>query len=530
VYQELLTGQRPFTGKNARVLAQQHMQAEPDLRTLPEAERFVVGRALAKDPAKRFPNCLAFIRALYTARNPSRPDIILPEPEPAPDAEATRPKTILDTLDNISLEQLPEEDGWVPINEPSPAEPESDAVQEVSQLGVTVAQPQTGTLRPTLVLGLGAFGRRALLELRCRLIDRFGSLDQLPMLRFLYVDPDADAVKAGTRVRSRPGGAGGSDAGALGAASRAWAVYPLPLQPVAQYRRRQMEQLGDWLPREKLYALPRSLKTQGSRALGRLAFTDNYLRLLTRLRREVQQSTHPDAIYRSVTETGLALRDNTPRVYVLAAATGGASGYLVDLGFVLRRLLHQLRHVESPVTVLLCCGAPAAPATPATEQANIYATITELNHFTDPAISFSAQYGTDGPAIRDNGQPFDSTYLLPLAHRTPEAVQEAVTRLGSYLFHELTTPLRLRLDQVRKHKDPGGDRGVLATPFRSLGPYAVWFPRGLLLRLAARTACLRLLDEWVAVAGPGGHASGVVRLRGEDDSGFADTPMEVPDN
>src|SRR5262249_33945846 len=119
VYQELLTGQRPFTGKNARVLAQQHMQAEPDLRTLPEAERFGGGGALAKAPAKRFPNCLAFIRALYTARNPSRPDIILPESESAPDAEGNRPKTILDTLDNISLEQLPEEDGWVPINEPS---------------------------------------------------------------------------------------------------------------------------------------------------------------------------------------------------------------------------------------------------------------------------------------------------------------------------------------------------------------------------------------------------------------------------
>src|SRR5947209_5278280 len=67
VYQELLTGQRPFNGKNVRQLAQQHMQEEPDLRALPVAERAVVARALSKDPAKRFPNCLAFVRALYTA-------------------------------------------------------------------------------------------------------------------------------------------------------------------------------------------------------------------------------------------------------------------------------------------------------------------------------------------------------------------------------------------------------------------------------------------------------------------------------
>src|SRR5438128_961973 len=32
VYQELLTGQRPFNGKNARALAQQHLQEDPDVR------------------------------------------------------------------------------------------------------------------------------------------------------------------------------------------------------------------------------------------------------------------------------------------------------------------------------------------------------------------------------------------------------------------------------------------------------------------------------------------------------------------
>src|SRR5437764_2495958 len=36
VYQELLTGQRPFSGKNVRQLAQQHLQEEPELRMLPE--------------------------------------------------------------------------------------------------------------------------------------------------------------------------------------------------------------------------------------------------------------------------------------------------------------------------------------------------------------------------------------------------------------------------------------------------------------------------------------------------------------
>jgi hypothetical protein len=68
--------------------------------------------------------------------------------------------------------------------------------------------------------------------------------------------------------------------------------------------------------------------------------------------------------------------------------------------------------------------------------------------------------------------------------------------MGSYLFHELTTPLGLRLDEERLKRSVGA-------PFRSLGTFGVWFPRGLLLRLAARHACRHLLEEWQSGAGSG---------------------------
>src|SRR4029079_8159202 len=69
VYVDLLTGQRPFPGKNIRQLALQHMTEPPDLSMLPEVDRPVIARALAKNPDDRFPSCTAFIRAL-----PLRPD------------------------------------------------------------------------------------------------------------------------------------------------------------------------------------------------------------------------------------------------------------------------------------------------------------------------------------------------------------------------------------------------------------------------------------------------------------------------
>src|SRR5262249_28198375 len=126
-----------------------------------------------------------------------------------------------------------------------------------------------------------------------------------------------------------------------------------------------------------------------------------------------------------------------------------------------------------------------------------------INHFSDPMIAFAAQYGVDGQRIVDQGQPFHSVYLLPMAHRSPEGLEETVSHLGNYLFHELTTPLGIRLEHMRE-KDEVGDSGqqqpsgMLAAPIRSFGTYSIWFPRGLLLRLAARSACRRLIEGWMA--------------------------------
>jgi serine/threonine protein kinase len=63
-YMELLTGQLPFAGKNSRELLMQHLKAKPDLSPLPEADRALVARALAKEPEDRFPSCLDFVKAL----------------------------------------------------------------------------------------------------------------------------------------------------------------------------------------------------------------------------------------------------------------------------------------------------------------------------------------------------------------------------------------------------------------------------------------------------------------------------------
>ena len=489
VYMEMLTGQRPFAAKNVRQLAQAHMQEDPDLRPLPEAERPAIGKALAKDPQKRYPNCMAFVSALYKARKALR--VTAPEtPIELPGAvfgTKMRSRSLAETMEDMSLDEMESIQG-VPaakfLRPPVSSDSDVDfaaAEADHADLGMTVPQPDTGALRPTLIIGVGAFGCKALLEMRCRLLDRFGDLSKLPVIRFVHVDSDPQAASSAVR-------------GAPQVAMTRNELYQLPLQPVGSYRKRNLEHLCEWLPREKLYSMSRSLQTQGSRALGRLAYTDNHARLAGRLKREFQEITHPDRIYEAVTQTGLALRDSTPRVYVLCAAGGGASGMLPDLGYAIQRTLRQLGHRDAAVHLMLLCGAPMDPATSKHELANLYATLTELNHFADDTASFSAQYGPDAQRLVDQGAPFTSTYLLPMEHRTPEAFDETVAHLGNFLFHELTTPLGLRMDIRRTAQNDAGH----GASFRSFGTFAVWFPRGLLLHQAARQACRHILAHWIS--------------------------------
>ncbi len=504
VFQELLTGHRPFQAKNVRQLAQQHLKEDPDLRSLPESDRPIIGRALSKDPNKRFASCMAMVSQLYKARQPIRVE----DPKEYAEVGVRHNKTMAETMEDMALPDMEEIVNLASspprrVVPPMSLKPDDNSISyadalpqqsprpvEVSGLGVTVAQPDNGALKPTLIIGLGNFGRKALMEIRCRLLDRFGDLQKIPLFRFLTIDTDAEGPRQTVN-------------GAPSVSLSRNDFLHLPLQTPGKYRNRNLDQLVEWLPRERLYAIPRSLQTMGNRALGRLAFADHQQRVVARIRKDLQDITNPDRIYEAVSQTGLALRDSTPRVYVIAPAGGGSSGMVPDLGYALRRLLAHLNFHDATVTLFLLSGAPNDPSTPKHELANTYATLTELNHFNDSQVRFVAQYGADGQRIVDENTPFTSTYLLPLAERTAQDLDESIAHLGNYLFHELTTPLGRKLDILRHQSttDNKFHSGALASGLRTFATYNVWFPRGLLLHLAARQACKKIVELWTS-SGP----------------------------
>jgi serine/threonine protein kinase len=470
VYAELISGVKPFNGKNIRQLAMQHMMEAPNLGGVPECDVAAVAKALSKNPDDRFPSCQAFIKALMG--NPNDAHTITMPSKPTPVSSGSTAK---------------KPSNRNPEHQPTPPPATKKAAMRfpaapVADDGSTRAIPleaDAGVLRPAIFIGVGSFGRRALQQVRCRLLDRVGQLNHVPCLRFVYVDPDPNAAEKAASA-------------APDIALHSEHLFLTPLQPVTNYRRRQLDQLLEWLPREKLHSIPRSLKIDGSRALGRLAFCDHYLRFMTRMRHEVTVSTHPEALQQSSNNTGLPIRTKTPAVYVFVSASGGTSGMLMDLGYAVRRSLEKMNVTDATITCFVLAGAPEDTNSPPEELANIFASLTELNHYADPDVAFTAQYGgPEGPITEGRGLPFTATYLLPMAERSGDALRDCISHLAGYVTYDLTTPLGGGLEAIRHMPPPMG-----RTPFRGFGTFGVWYPRGLLLRSAARQICIDTVRNW----------------------------------
>ena len=76
-YCELRSGQLPYSGSITEIVAG-HIHGSPNLSFLEPGERDVVARALAKDPAERWPDCRSFVRALAAKVDPTRHDTLAP--------------------------------------------------------------------------------------------------------------------------------------------------------------------------------------------------------------------------------------------------------------------------------------------------------------------------------------------------------------------------------------------------------------------------------------------------------------------
>ena len=291
---------------------------------------------------------------------------------------------------------------------------------------------------PALIIGIGQTGREVLQQVHQALRARFGSRQAVAHVRLLYVDTDADAIHAVTE---------GGEAAGLPPEE----VMPVRLNRPSHYLKPRdgRPPIDTWCNSAMLYRIRRSQRTEGMRALGRLAFLDHYRVLDQRLRAEIQACCDPDLLAAAREATGLALRSNQPRIWVIAGLAGGTGGGMfLDFGYTLRSLLRKLGYPDAETLGLLLLP-PLTKATDATMAlGNAFAALTELNHFAAPENTFVARYDTREPAIVDAGPPFTRCTIVPTPENTDDRAALA-GMLGQVVYRALTTPLGRVADTER---------------------------------------------------------------------------------
>jgi serine/threonine protein kinase len=539
VYQEILTGERPFTGSTMRQLVLQHLQTPPNLTSLPVADRPVIGRALNKNPDERYPTCHEFVKALRSATItsgarsaplPALPSSHAPRNGPVTEKVAAVPNDAGDVGQvtqgarssntprpseaPAALEQGPSLENRLQVLPPRPGT-QKDNPNDVSaaseaaggtilntalghRLGAHVAAPRPdaepgkGILQPALILGLGKLGLDTLQQVRKLVTQEFGHADALPHIRLLGMDTDPDAIQA----------AGHGDPETL---LRNYEMLLAKLHRPSHYLKTRDGKTSSypWFNSKLLYRIPRQQTGAGLRPLGRLAFVDNYRLISRRLEGELQSCAADDTLHEMARQTDLGLRSKVPRVYVvtcLGGATGGA--IFIDTAYLLRHLLRKQGFPNAEVVGILLLPPATRDGQRSAALAHTYAALTELNYYSSGQM-FSARYDTteSSPGSRpftEAGPPFQRCLLINLPERTNAAdeTNEVIGQAAQLLYRDLATALGPALDEARRPYQQAYHM-VGQALFQTFGMYRLLWPRRRLLNQSGRNLCKRLVERWM---------------------------------
>jgi serine/threonine protein kinase len=546
VYQELLTGHRPYTGTTLRQLVMQHCQGAPDLRPLPECDRPVVLRALAKKHQDRFPSCQDFVEALHvagkTAPAPKKPRQAEPgtgeeersagqAPGTGADEEKTQGAQKAFPAQNDSglaaepVTRVPgagavpgRPDSTAPLGSKPTSETPSGAVPSHATPSSShpALEPRAdGVLLPGVVIGLGKFGLGTLRQLRKEVSDHFGSPDVMPSLRLVYIDTDPDALQMATRGRAT-------------LALRASEVLHTRLHRPSHYikPRDTQTELERWLHPKMLYRIPRQQTSAGIRALGRLAFVDNYRAISRRIQVELEECCALTVLNKTVRKTGLNMYALLPRVYVITSLGGGTgSGMFIDIAYLVRQQLQELGYETAEVVGLCYLPHVNRDARRVPELANTFASLTELNHYSSPHSVFSANYElgevrSTNRVFRWKGPPFHRCLFFGLSEGRgsampdegqgptfPPALAPTISSAAHVIFTDMATPLGRTAERRTFPDEPPLEQsartrmqqvdGVAPTLFQMPGLYRLVWPRRQLLEEAAVNVSRRLVQRWM---------------------------------
>jgi hypothetical protein len=482
LYQEMLTGVLPFDGATAAELTLQHLHDDPNLTPLPASDRYIVSRALAKEPTQRYANCTELVEALVTggkgqAESASSSAWSVPEvslESAAPAAPAERRRGPVTEFFGEELAQRPKEITNSMLLAVEPLEATDPVALPPLELPAAA-----GACRPTVVIGIGGAAGDVLRQLRQRIARQYGE-DSLPAVQLLLLDSDPKAIGRALEGDAR-------------IALKPEETLSLPLRRPQEYRE-QSGRLMRWLSRRWLYNIPRSLRTEGMRPLGRLAFADHARQAVQRIRMALSAAVDPEGLQASRERTALDFQGPAPRVYVIAAISGGAgSGMSLDVGYAVRAALEKMGAVDAPVVGIFLHATGRDPRHCDLAKVNSFAWLTEYNHFHRAGGAFPGDESCGLPAMPAGRKAFDSAYLLDLGIEPEDGASLAAAHaIAEYVYLDALTPAQAFFEACRREADlPSG-----AAPLRTFAVHKIPAASDDAIDRAAATLSREVVLSW----------------------------------
>jgi len=488
VYQELLTGNRPFSGTSVQQLVTQHRQASPNLASLPHADRQPIAKALSKKPESRHASCMAMVEALEAASAVARPSRTAARvSDERPDNRRGAPNI----FESIRRLELKDSKPYRPETPPTIIRVRrEDTAPLIVETPARSAPPEftgNGVLFPAIVIGLGRAGMLALRRIRQLLVERFGGMSALPHVKLLLVDSDQRTTDEALQASI--------------ATLEPDEVFLTRLNRASHYlkpRRNGLSLIEGWFDSQWLYRIPRNPAVQGQRALGRLAFGDHYIPFVERIDQMIEMITGPDALLRADRNTTLGVRSNRPRVYVITDLGGGTGGGMyLDVAYAVRRRLRHFGYDAPDVTGLLFApkidrSLPSQTAV----TANAYAALTELIHFCRPDTVYRCTFDDRDSAFVDACAPFSRMSVLPWETEARAGTnRDGPVQAAECVARELISHFGRTADQARKNMMKS--EGISDEPSAStFGMVVLAWPRQAVMRCTSRQLCCLMIRRW----------------------------------
>jgi len=548
VFQELLTGHRPFNGANTKQLLLQHLRDAPDVSSLPEHDRAIIAKSLNKQPNDRWPTCMEMVKRLIAApmimENAKAdfgalplPPVAGPNPARTPTPGFGKPAMSASVNHTMPGTVVAEARAAAGIAAPSPSigaatlfgQPSLSNQLITRNVQSLVSTPLPGLVTPKLVTqkavaqANGANPMQTLMRNAVVETGRMGALGIAPpektgdgiLMPSLIIGIGQTGLRVIRRlrklVRDRFGNSDlmptlrflyiDTDADEVSAVTNGDdpltpnEVILAKLNRPAHYLQREGPQPVDqWLPPGMLYQLPKNPgPAAGIRAFGRLALTDNYRAIAPRLRQEIEYFLFEDNLTKAARSTGLGYRTNQPRVYIVANTAGGTgSGMFLDLAFLVKHELKQVGY-KKPEIVGMLLAPPVDKAVSRPALANSFAAFAEVSHFAT-GQKYQCRFDSNEAPVIDSNGAFDRVSVMPLPKKPyPKEQQKVAGGVARSIYLDLLTPVGKVTDYVRSVTPYDQYDGPVVQPF---GIYRLSWPRHEILTAITKRFSVQLLKRW----------------------------------